>query len=158
MEINEREKFNKYISLFGLKVNFSKEELKSAYYTLAKLNHPDIMKGNTSKMRMVIINDGYQYLSKLLEEGSLPQDKEVVAKKDNQDIHYNLYKEAFEIMRTAFEDYFGENGKIGHNNLEKLQTSLRNSKDLFAKIINDKNYNQWVDDSIDKVASINKWL
>jgi DnaJ-class molecular chaperone len=157
LKTDEREKLHKYLSLFGLKENYSQNELKSAYYTLAKLNHPDIMKSNTSKMRMVIINAGYHYLSKHVKEEKIAFSN-VVEKKESPDIHYNLYKEAFEIMRMAFEAYFGENGKIGHNNLEKLQKSLRDSKNIFAKIINDKNYNQWVDDSIDKVASINKWL
>ena len=53
------EKLKQYRFIFGLSENYSREELRSAYATLARLNHPDKNPGADSLAKMVIINEAY---------------------------------------------------------------------------------------------------
>ncbi|HPA63896.1 MAG TPA: J domain-containing protein, partial [Spirochaetota bacterium] len=56
------EKLKHYRFIFGLSENYSREELRSAYATLARLNHPDKNPGADSLAKMVIINEAYSFL------------------------------------------------------------------------------------------------
>lgn len=156
-EKNNEKIITRYLTLFGLNIDYTEKELQSAYRTLAKLNHPDMTKDSTSEMRMVIINEAYDTL-KTISQTTKEEIKlnELHAESDDS---YVLYKKAFKIMKAAFEEYYGENiNKDDQNNLKLLRERLQTAKDEFAKIVNNSNYSQWIDDSIDKICSINKWL
>ena len=66
---------NKDLLIFGLKDNFSKEDLKRSYRSLCKKYHPDVG-GDENKFK--IINDAYKRLSSLdikqdtLDEANMP--------------------------------------------------------------------------------------
>ena len=86
---------NKYLLLFGLRENFSLEELSASYRVLAKLNHPDISKENDSLKTMTEINEGYQYLQDALSSGALIflKEKDIEPEKNRvEDIFYSQYK------------------------------------------------------------------
>ncbi len=149
------ETIRKFLKLFGLSHNFAPAELQSAYRTLAKLNHPDINRDAASRMRMVIVNKGYEVL------------RSFAASRENHshpaepagDVYYTHYKNAFVILKSAFEDYFGEGqDKTKTGDRYVLIERLRAAKNGFSRLINEFPYNQWVDDAIDKISSINKWL
>ena len=84
MDKNLREKLYKYIKLFGVE-NFTVEELNRSYRVLAKLNHPDVNRDESSDDRMVIINEGYRFLKEAYEKGILDEfvQEDVYNKKRN---------------------------------------------------------------------------
>lgn len=163
-----KEKLNKYLLFFGLRENYSLEELSASYRVLAKLNHPDISKENDSLKTMTEINEGYEYLKNILTSGLLEQLSEkqtildhgrVVKDWTPEDIFYNQYKKGFVILKNSFELYYGEReDKSMTGNIDFLKKELLRAKIEFSTLINDLPYNQWVNDAIDKINSINKWL
>lgn len=55
-----------YYKILGVKRTATQEEIKKAFYQLAKIYHPDICKGNpTAKEIFYEINEAYQVLGKL---------------------------------------------------------------------------------------------
>jgi len=157
------EKLDKYILLFGLREGFSLEDLSASYRVLAKLNHPDVNKDSDSIQLMTTINEGYELLKQALSTGAISQyfrERKKEAEKERvQDIFYDQYKKGFVILKTAFEDYYGESEDKSYvGNSEILQKELLRAKIEFSVLINDLSYNQWVNDAIDKINSINKWL
>ncbi|MFW5771508.1 MAG: DnaJ domain-containing protein, partial [Spirochaetota bacterium] len=105
-------RFSMYMSLFGLRGRFTSEELRHAYRTLAKLNHPDVNKQDTSsKMRMIIINEGYRFISEILENGELDKfitERNDTEKNDDVDRAYSQYRRGFSILTEAFDRYYGD--------------------------------------------------
>ena len=159
-----REKIGDYLSLFGLREDFTLEELNTSYRVLAKLNHPDLNKDPNSQQRMTSINEVYHFLKEAYVKGELEYLHDIKRKEQDrdskaEDIFYNQYKKGFLILKSAFEDYFGETeDKSAVENDEVLKRELLRAKIEFATLINDLPYNQWVNDAIDKINSINKWL
>ncbi|MDH7553635.1 MAG: DnaJ domain-containing protein [Spirochaetota bacterium] len=146
--------FKKYITIFGLESRFTLEELSEAYRTLAMLYHPDISRDTDALQKMQLINTAYDYLKQHAD--SLNKQNE--SKNNNvKDDVYAIYKHAFTILQQAFYYYYtdgtGFTGNKGH-----LVVKLKEAKALFSKIIKEYPYNEWVDDAIDKINSINKWL
>ncbi len=146
--------FKTYTTLFGLDEQFTIDELSNAYRTLAMLYHPDISRDANALQKMQLINTAYDYLK-----------NRVVSKHDADDTYnyeksdsvYCVYKKAFTLLQQAFYLYYTD-GTGFTENKEYLVTKLTEAKELFAKIIKDYPYNQWVDDAIDKINSINKWV
>ncbi|MCU0844139.1 MAG: hypothetical protein MUC76_04355 [Spirochaetes bacterium] len=152
--IDPDDRRRRYLLLFGLAGTFGPDELQAAYRTLAKLNHPDVATDTGAGMRMVIINEGYRFLREILEGAQAP-----VPAETPEDPYYDRYRRAFKIMSAAFDDYFGEGGRKGLvGELETLRGRLREAKAQFAVLVDDMEYNPYVDDAIDRIASINKWL
>ncbi len=151
-----------YMSLFGLQGNFTGEDLRHAYRTLAKLNHPDMNKQDTSsQMRMIIINEGYRFLSEILENGELGTfitDENNKEKNEDVDRVYSQYRRGFNILTEAFDRYYGDQKTPDEGDIHVLREKLSMAKNEFARIVTDFPYNQWVDDAIDRINSINKWL
>jgi DnaJ-class molecular chaperone len=159
------EKLNKYLTLFGLRENFCMEELAGSFRVLAKLNHPDISKDKDSGKLMTVINEGYQFLKESLSNGDIKnylehKKQETEEEKGRvEDIFYDQYKKGFVILKNAFENYYGDaEDKSMTGNTGILKTELLRAKIEFAVLINDLSYNVWVNDAIDKINSINKWL
>ncbi len=159
MDKSLRNKIYRYLNLFGLKKGFSVEELNSSYRTLAKLNHPDIT-GDVDDERMVFINEGYRVLKEALHQGMLDDLlSEHLSLEGGEDSFYVQYKKGFQILQRAFDDYYGEGDDKGlEGKLDRLRERLLNAKKEFSMLVNDMPYNQWVDDAIDKICSINKWI
>ncbi len=162
MKINE---FQKYLTLFGLKENFTLEELSASFRVLAKLNHPDVSGDKDSVKLMTAINNGYDFLKDILLSGDiknfLKSGKEGAETEKGrvEDIFYGQYKKGFVILKSAFDNYYGEmEDKTFTGNAERLKKELLRAKIEFAVLINDLPYNIWVNDAIDKINSINKWL
>lgn len=146
--------FKKYITLFGLKTQFTHEELSDAYRTLAMLYHPDISKDTDALQKMQCINTAYDYLKQYAI--SLNKHNERTSS-DTNDSVYAVYKTAFTILQNAFYQYYTD-GTGFTDNTDYLKNQLKEAKALFTKIIKEYPYNEWVDDAIDKINSINKWL
>jgi DnaJ-class molecular chaperone len=161
--MTDKERLEKYILLFGLRKGFSLEELSASYRMLAKLNHPDVSRDKDSIQLMTTINEGYDLLKQALSTGAIGEffrEQKKEEEKDRvQDIFYNQYKKGFVTLKNAFEDYYGESeDKSYMGNTEALRKELLRAKIEFSVLINDLPYNQWVNDAIDKINSINKWL
>lgn len=150
--MKNREQFEKYLSLFGLDSGFDEEELKRSYRLLAKLNHPDLNKDNSSKVRMILINEGYAYLK---ENISSPMNK-TPEKQATDD--YSLYKNAFDLMKDAFDNFSGYGNSYLKNNRPELKKRFIEAKSLFAELIEKYPESAWVSDSIDRVFTINAWI
>ena len=148
------DKLKQYRLIFGLSGNFSKEELRSAYATLARLNHPDRNPGADSLAKMVIINEAYSFLKNNYQDYHKGNDE-----KTEQDPAYAVYKTGFMIMKQAFDEYFGETRpKVNAGNRKLLTERLANAKNNFSELVTGFPYNNWTSDAIDKIFSINKWL
>ena len=159
------EKIKKYLTLFGLRGNFTIEELSASFRVLAKLNHPDVSSDKESGKLMIVINEGYHFLKDSLQNGDIENYFEAIhsikeeEKSRVEDIFYNQYKKGFTILKTAFDNYYGDTeDKSMTGKTDLLKTELLRAKIEFAVLINDLPYNQWVNDAIDKINSINKWL
>gem|GEM_PF-306047 len=144
---------SRFLALFGLPPDFSRDELVSSYRTLAKLNHPDVTGDPESEMRMVIINEAYRYLS---EEYS--GSESLFVSRGVIDPPYDGYRRAFSIMSKAFVDYYGEGDKRLESDIETLRMRLIDAKNEFAALIEAYPSSHWTPDAIDRVFSINKWL
>ncbi len=146
--------FTQYITVFGLKPQFTLDELSNAYRTLAMLYHPDISSDADALQKMQLINTAYDYLKQY----AVSSNKESEAVSGTaQDSVYTMYKKAFSILQQAFYKYYTDGtGFTGNKNY--LENQLKEAKSLFSKIIKEYPYNEWVDDAIDKINSINKWL
>jgi DnaJ-class molecular chaperone len=156
-------RLEKFLILFGLGDDFSPDDLNRSYRVLAKLNHPDVNRGIDAEMRMTIINEGYGYLSDVLRHpGTFFTDEYYALSRSSvmrqSDPVFGQYKKAFTVLRNAFDDYFGENGSGERGDIGALREKLASAKQEFSKVINEFPYSSWVDDSIDKINSINKWL
>jgi len=151
MDRENDEKREMYLTLFGLDEGFSPEELSSSYRALARLNHPDLTRDAAAEMRMVIINEGYSFLKSTPGPGA-PRRHTV------RDGAYAQYRKAFDILRGAFDDYFGRPGVPGEGDIALLRERLSRAKDEFSRVINGFPYNEWVDDAIDRIAGINRWM
>jgi len=135
------EKLKQYRFIFGLSENYSREELRSAYATLARLNHPDK-------------NPGADSLKNSFSETAYSGEQ-----KDEIDPSYTIYKSGFSIMKQAFDEYFGETKpKINVGNRKVLSERLRNAKTSFSELVTTYPHSNWTSDAIDKIFSINKWL
>lgn len=156
MQGNGREEqIRKFLTLFGLAYDYTSDELTGAYRTLAKLNHPDVNRDVTSEMRMTIINEGYRFLQENLKHQKTGGETAHPV----QDPAYLCYREAFRMLKNAFEEYFGEvEDRSLMGNLQRLRERLMSAKRGFSRLVNEMPYNEWVDDAIDKINSINKWL
>ena len=142
--------FKKYITIFGLKSTFKLEELSDAYRTLAMLYHPDISSDTDALQKMQLINAAYDYLKQ--HAVTLNKQNELTSSNAKDGV-YAVYKTAFTILQKAFYQYYTDG-----NNKDYLINQLKEAKALFTKIIKEYPYNEWVDDAIDKINSINKWL
>ncbi|MBP8082668.1 MAG: DnaJ domain-containing protein [Spirochaetes bacterium] len=148
------DKQKQYRLIFGLSETFSKDELRSAYATLARLNHPDRNPGADSLAKMVIINEAYSFLKNNYQDNHNSTDE-----KTEQDPAYTIYKTGFMIMKQAFDEYFGETKpKINAGNRKLLAERLTNAKISFSELVTNFPYNSWTSDAIDKIFSINKWI
>ncbi len=153
------EKFREYLAMFGLNHDYSIEDLSESYRTLAKLNHPDLIKDPDSAGRMALINEGHDFLIDVLESGQIKYLKLERQADKREDIYYIQYKKAFLILKSALEDFFGDGENKNNFRDEKaLKDKLNLAKTEFSKLVNDLPYNEWVNDAIDKINSINKWL
>ncbi len=146
--------FKKYITIFGLQSQFTLEELSDAYRTLAMLFHPDISSDTDALQKMQLINTAYDYLK---QHAVLSNKQNEVRRDDVKDGIYTVYKQAFTILQQAFYYYYTD-GTGFTGNKGYLVLRLKEAKALFSKIIKEYPYNEWVDDAIDKINSINKWL
>lgn len=145
--------FKKYITIFGLQSQFTLEELSDAYRTLAMLYHPDISSDTDALKKMQLINAAYDYLKQYVSSNKQHE----VKRSDGKDGVYTVYKHAFNILQQAFFYYYTD-GTGFTGNKGYLIVKLKEAKALFSKIIKEYPYNEWVDDAIDKINSINKWL
>jgi DnaJ-class molecular chaperone len=145
--------FKKYITIFGLQSQFTLEELSDAYRTLAMLYHPDISSDTDALKKMQLINAAYDYLKQYVSSNKQHE----VKRNDGKDGVYTVYKHAFNILQQAFFYYYTD-GTGFTGNKGYLIVKLKEAKALFSKIIKEYPYNEWVDDAIDKINSINKWL
>lgn len=161
------DKYKKYLLLFGLREDYSLEELSASYRILAKLNHPDLNRQDNSLETMTDINEGYHFLKEAhSSQDFINSEKLNAGKRDKssgdfnpEDIFYNQYKKGFIILKNSFELYYGEReDKSMAGNIEFLKKELLRAKIEFSTLINDLPYNQWINDAIDKINSINKWL
>lgn len=153
------DKFTEYLALFGLGDDYTADELASSYRTLAKLNHPDIIKNAESDERMSLINGAHDFLKDVLATGQIKNLKIEKPGGKREDIFYSQYKKGFLILKNAFEDYFGDGEKKNNFRDEKiLREKLLLAKIEFSRLVNEFPYNEWVNDAIDKISSINKWL
>ncbi|MBN1500838.1 MAG: DnaJ domain-containing protein [Spirochaetes bacterium] len=141
-----------YISLFGLNSDYTADELAKVYRTLAKINHPDVNKSSESEMRMVIINEGYEFLKRNI--GAFGNNDAAI--KEEPD--YRKYRNAYDIMKKAFDEYFGYEKSLNKNKKNILLEKLNESKKIFADLINNHPSSKWVADSIDRVFLINLWI
>ncbi len=161
MDNDFREKAARFLTLFGLDASFTPDELASSYRALARLNHPDVARDVAAGMRMVIINEGYEFLKSarpLIQGGAVTAETGAGGKSGSGEIVYRQYRKAFDILREAFDDYFGRPGRRGEGDIGLLRERLSVAKDEFAAVINGFPYNEWVDDAIDRINSINRWL
>ena len=148
------DKLKQYLFIFGLSENYSRDELRSAYATLARLNHPDKNPGADSLAKMVIINEAYSFL-----KNSFSETTSAVEEKSEIDPSYTIYKSGFSIMKQAFDEYFGETRpKINVGDRKLLAERLRNAKTSFSELVIKYPQSNWTSDAIDKIFSINKWL
>ena len=148
------DKLKQYLLIFGLSENYSREELRSAYATLARLNHPDKNPGADSLAKMVIINEAYSFLKNTTSEAD-----KLIEEKSEPDQSYSIYKSGFSIMKQAFDEYFGETKpKKNAGNRKLLAERLRNAKINFSELVTNFPNSSWTSDAIDKIFSINKWL
>ena len=148
------EKLKQYRFIFGLSENYSREELRSAYATLARLNHPDKNPGADSLAKMVIINEAYSFL-----KNSFTETAESGGNKTETDPSYTIYKSGFSIMKQAFDEYFGETKpKVNVGNRKLLAERLKNAKTSFSELVANFPQSSWTSDAIDKIFSINKWI
>lgn len=148
------DKLKQYLFIFGLSENYSRDELRSAYATLARLNHPDKNPGADSLAKMVIINEAYSFLKNSFSEAT-----SAVEEKSEIDPSYTIYKSGFSIMKQAFDEYFGETRpKINVGDRKLLAERLRNAKTSFSELVTKYPQSNWTSDAIDKIFSINKWL
>ena len=148
------EKIPRYLALFGLAPDFSKDELTRAYRTLAKLNHPDVSKDAASAMRMVIINAGYECLTRVAEEGGhVP-----AAQPKSEDPAYGIYREGFDALSRAFDRYYADGAQARAERMDQFLEELRAAKELLARVIREYPESLWTGDAIDKVMSVNLWL
>ncbi len=154
------EKIQRFMTLFGVEPDYTLEELARSYRILARMNHPDVSRDVTSEMRMVLVNEGYEVLKRLYEEREAltPSAGSEVSKEKTEDPVYRQYRRAYDIMKDAFEDYYGESGRRFTGREDLLRERLTLAKSEFSRVLNDFDYNPWVDDSIDRINSINKWL
>ncbi len=150
--MENKDKYLQYVSLFGLSQEFTIDELAKVYRTLAKINHPDVNKSASSEMRMVLINEGYEFLKKNIE---LFRESDV---KIQDEPDYDKYRSAYDIMKKAFDEYFGYEKSQHRNDKKTLKMELNESKKIFADLINSHPGSKWVADSIDRVFQINLWL
>lgn len=146
--------YTAYTTIFGLKPHFTIEELSDAYRTLAMLYHPDISNDHDALQKMQLINIAYDYLKQYAVSHNR---KDETISNVIKDSVYDLYKKAFSILQQAFYNYYTD-GTGYTGNREYLISQLKEAKTQFSKIISDYPYNEWVDDAIDKINSINKWL
>ena len=146
--------FKTYTTLFGLDEQFTIDELSNAYRTLAMLYHPDISRDANALQKMQLINTAYDYLKNFV-DSSIKADS--TKEYEKIDEIYSLYKKAFTILQNSFYGYYSD-GSGFTGDAKYLKNELIKAKELFATIINDYPYNQWVDDAIDKINSINKWV
>ena len=154
MDRDFQEKAERYLDLFGLDPDFTPGELSSSYRALAKLNHPDVAGDTAAVMRMVIINEGYTFL-----KGARSQPGGLGALRPvQQDAVYRQYRKSFDLLRNAFDDYFGRPGAAGEGDIDLLRKRLAGAKGEFARVIHEFPYNEWVDDAIDRINSINRWI
>ncbi|MDA3899063.1 MAG: J domain-containing protein [Spirochaetes bacterium] len=137
-------KTENYLRIFGLSPGYSMDELVNAYRTLAKLNHPDVNHSSAASMRMVLLNEGYTHLQNHV--GSFPDDGGI-------DPVYSLYREGVDIMSSAFDAYYG-----GNEDQDLLKVALVRAKECFSIVVKEYPASDWINDSIDKICSINKWL
>ena len=147
-------KLQMYTTIFGLREHFTSEELAHAYRTLAMLYHPDISNDAGTLGKMQLINTAYDYLKNFV-DSSIKADS--TKEYEKIDEIYTLYKKAFTILQNSFYGYYSD-GSGFTGDAKYLKSELIKAKELFAKIIKDYPYNQWVDDAIDKINSINKWV
>jgi len=146
--------FKTYTTLFGLDEQFTIDELSNAYRTLAMLYHPDISRDANALQKMQLINTAYDYLKNFV-DSSIKADS--TKEYEKIDEIYSLYKKAFTILQNSFYGYYSD-GSGFTGDAKYLKNELIKAKELFATIIKDYPYNQWVDDAIDKINSINKWV
>ena len=147
------DKIPRYLALFGLTSRFTKEELTRAYRTLAKLNHPDLTKDAASAMRMVIINAGYECLTKVAEQGGYAP-----APQKAEDPAYAIYREGFDALARAFDRYYAEGAQARAERMDQFLEELRAAKSQLARVVREYPESLWTGDAIDKVMSINLWL
>ncbi|MBN2434172.1 MAG: J domain-containing protein [Spirochaetes bacterium] len=138
------DKTRNFLRLFGLQPDYTAEDLSDAYRTLAKLNHPDLNDSPSAPMRMVLLNEGYSHLQNSI--GTHGESRK------GDDV-YNLYRDGIDIMRAAFEVYYGRD-----NDILRLKESLIRAKEKFSIVVKEHSSSEWFNDSIDKICSINKWL
>ncbi len=150
-ELDTRRRF---LILFGLDEDYGLEELGAAYRALAKLNHPDLHPDPSSGMRMTIVNEAYRYLLDAhgkRRAAPLPEKP--------RDECYEIYRAAFDELREALADYFGEGaGKSRMKDLAHLRERLMVARKGFARLVDELPYNPWTSDAIDRILSINTWL
>ena len=153
------DKFKEYLLMFGLDDDFSIDDLTASYRTLAKLNHPDLIKDPDSAQRMALINEGHDFLKEAIADGWIKHLNFEKPGEKKEDIYYSQYKKAFLILKNALEEFFGESENKNNFRDEKiLKDKLILAKAEFSKLVNDLPYNEWINDAIDKISSINKWL
>lgn len=135
-----------YLKVFGLREPFTGEDLSGAYRALAKLSHPDVSDDPAAEMRMVILNEGYDFLKEYVSE-------ENSAAASCEESDYMLYREAVDLIREGFDKYYA--GSLAE---EKLKGYLSDAKEKLSSIVKFYESSEWYSDSIDKICSINKWL
>jgi hypothetical protein len=150
-ELDTRRRF---LILFGLDEGYGIDELGAAYRALAKLNHPDLHPDPSSGMRMAIVNEAYRFL---LDHHGKPPAAPLPVKP--RDVCYEIYRAAFDELREALSDYFGEGAdKSRMKDLARLRERLRTARKGFARLVDEIPYNPWTSDAIDRILSINTWL
>ncbi len=136
-----------YLRIFGLREPFTEEELGTSYRALAKLSHPDVSDDPAAEMRMMILNEGYEFLKEYISEHPCFENASCA------DESYLLYREAVDLIGEGFDGYYG--GSIA---IENLKQFLSDAKEKLSIMIKHYETSDWYSDSIDRICSINKWL
>lgn len=141
------------IEFFGLKKNYSKEDLKLRFHELAKKYHPDSSEFTSSEIFLEVLKH------KEILENNLIHHETKELKTD-----YEIYKEAKKIENDSIRIYFQKrnlNFNLTSPELDyeiELRKNLLESKTLYEKLISDFPNSIWINDAKDSIQSLSNWL
>ena len=135
-----------YLNLLGLDEDATFEDVKKAYRSLAKENHPDKFASDNDKERQKIkmaeINEAYQLIIKNI--------KKVEIKSD-----YEIYKTGIKYFEKCYE---GLIVKMEDHKTHNKTNNLQKAKKYFEILLNKYPESDWVYDSEEKLKKINNMM
>ncbi len=141
------------LEFFGLKKNYTKEDLKHRFHELAKKYHPDSSEFTSAYIFLEVLKH------KEILENNLIHHTPKELKSD-----YEIYKEAKKIENDSIRIYF-QKRSLNHNLTSpdfdyeiELKKNLSESKFLYEKLISEFPNSIWVTDAKDSIQSLSIWL